>query len=131
MNKVIDVVAAVIKNSEGKVLIGKRNFKKALGGFWEFPGGKIEPGETREEAIVREIKEELCIDIKADKYLSEKEFVYPSRTINLIAISCTHLSGNIKATEHEDLKWVSKEELNNFEFAPADYFIVDKLKENM
>ena len=131
MAKVINVVAAVIKNSEGKVLIAQRCLKKAQGGLWEFPGGKIEPNETREHAIVREIKEELFIDISADKYLSEKEFVYPEKTINLIALACTHLSGEIKPTEHEDIKWVTKEELNNYEFAPADYFIVNNLKENM
>lgn len=131
MDKVINVVAAVIKNSEGKVLIAKRCLKKDQGGLWEFPGGKIEPNETKEHAIEREIKEELCIDVKANKYLSEKEFIYPNKTINLIAIECIYLFGTINPTEHEDLKWVSKEELNNFEFAPADYFIVNKLKENM
>lgn len=64
----INVVAAVIKNDNGKILITQRNLKKSQGGWWEFPGGKIEQGETREEAIIREIKEELTIDIKVDSY---------------------------------------------------------------
>ena len=68
----INVVAAIITNSEGKILIAQRNFKKSQGGLWEFPGGKIEPNETPEEAIAREIKEELNMDIKCDNYFDEK-----------------------------------------------------------
>ena len=63
----LNVVAAVIENDDGNVLIARRNLKKVQGGLWEFPGGKIEPNETKEEAIIREIKEELTIDIKVDK----------------------------------------------------------------
>ena len=121
----IDVVAAVIKDKEGKILITKRNLKKDQGGLWEFPGGKIESNETREEAIIREIKEELDVDIKVDRYLAEKVFEYPEKTINLIALECFIVNGKIKLMEHEDYKWVNKEELDNYEFAPADMFIVE------
>ena len=121
----IDVVAAVIKDKEGKILITKRNLKKAQGGLWEFPGGKIESNETREEAIIREIKEELDVDVKVDRYLAEKVFEYPEKTINLIALECFIVNGKIKLMEHEDYKWVNKEELDNYEFAPADMFIVE------
>lgn len=124
----IDVVAAVIKDKEGKILITKRNLKKAQGGLWEFPGGKIEPNETRKNAIIREIKEELDVDIKVDKYLAEKEFIYPEKTINLIALECTITKGNIKLLEHEDYRWINKNNLEEYEFAPADTFIVKKLK---
>mgnify|MGYP004616124937 CR=1 FL=1 len=68
----INVVAAIIKNGEGKILITQRNLKKSQGGLWEFPGGKIEKGETREEAIIREIKEELTIEINVESYLGKK-----------------------------------------------------------
>jgi 8-oxo-dGTP diphosphatase len=123
----IDVVAAIITNDEGKILITQRNLKKLQGGLWEFPGGKIEKDETREEAIIREIKEELTIDIKVDEYLDEKIFNYPEKDINLIALKCSKINGDIKLTEHEDAKWVANEELDKFEFAPADMFIVEKL----
>lgn len=106
----------------------KRNLKKAQGGLWEFPGGKIEPNETRENAIIREIKEELDIDIEVNKYLGEKVFNYPEKDINLIALECRKVNGEIKLLEHEDYRVVSKNELDNFQFAPADLFIIDNLK---
>ena len=124
----INVVAAIIKNGEGKILITQRNLKKSQGGLWEFPGGKIEKGETREEAIIREIKEELTIEINVESYLGEKVFEYPEKSINLIALNCRVKSGNIYLTEHEEARWVKKEVLNSFEFAPADIFIVKKLQ---
>ncbi len=123
----IDVVAAIITNREGNFLITQRNFNKSQGGLWEFPGGKIEKNESRENAIIREIKEELNLDILVDKYIGEKVFNYPNKDINLIALKCSILSGNIKLTEHEDYKWSSSNELKNYNFAPADAFIVDKL----
>lgn len=124
----INVVAAVIKDDNGKILITQRNLKKSQWGLWEFPGGKIEQGETREEAIIREIKEELTIDIKVDSYFDEKVFNYPEKDINLIALECKKINGDIKLLEHEDYKWVNSSELENFEFAPAAIFIVEKLK---
>ena len=123
----INVVAGIIRNNEDEILIAKRNFKKSQGGLWEFPGGKIEKNETREDAIIREIKEELDIEIKVDKYFGEKNFQYPDKTINLIVLDCEITNGKIKLLEHEDAKWVKTVELKNFEFAPADVFIVDKL----
>ena len=124
----INVVAAVIKDENEKILITQRNLKKAQGGLWEFPGGKIEPNETRENAIVREIKEELDIDIEVKSYLSEKVFNYPEKDINLIALECKKINGEIRLLEHEDYKWVSKNELEKFEFAPADLFIIKRIK---
>lgn len=126
----INVVAAVIKDENEKMLITQRNLKKAQGGLWEFPGGKIEPNETRENAIIREIKEELDIDIEVKSYLSEKVFNYPEKDINLIALECKKVSGEIRLLEHEDYKWVPKNELDNFQFAPADLFIIEKIKYN-
>ena len=124
----INVVAAVIKDENEKILITQRNLKKAQGGLWEFPGGKIEPNETRENAIIREIKEELDIDIVVKCYLSEKVFNYPEKDINLIALECKKINGEIRLLEHEDYKLVSKNELDNFQFAPADLFIVERIK---
>ena len=123
----IDVVAAVIQNEEGKILIAQRNLKKSQGGLWEFPGGKIEPNETKEKAIIREIKEEMDIDIETKKFIDQKVFNYPDKDINLIAIECKQIKGDIKLNEHEDIKWVNKNELRNFNFAPADEFIVQAI----
>lgn len=125
----INVVAAVIKDENGKILIAQRNSKKSQGGLWEFPGGKIELNETKENAIIREIKEELDIDIQVENYLSENVFKYPENDINLIALECKMINGNIKLLEHEDYKWVNNSELENFEFAPADIFIIEKLRD--
>ena len=124
----INVVAAVIKDENGKILITQRNLKKAHGGLWEFPGGKIETNETRENAIIREIKEELDVDIEVESYLSEKVFNYPEKDINLIVLECKKINGEIRLLEHEDYKWVSKNELDNFKFAPADLFIIEKIR---
>ncbi len=126
----INVVAAVIKNEEGKILIAKRNLKKSQGGLWEFPGGKIEPNETKEEAIKREIKEEMNIDIEAKRLIDQKTFEYPEKKINLIAIECEQIKGKISLNEHEDAKWVRNNELKNYTFAPADEFIINSLLNN-
>ena len=123
----INVVAAVITDENNRILITQRNLKKSQGGLWEFPGGKIENGETREEAIIREIKEELDVNIKADKYIDEKVFNYPEKDINLIAMKCSIISGKILLKEHEDAKWVISSELVNYDFAPADEFIIDSI----
>lgn len=123
----INVVAAVIIDENGKILITQRNLKKSQGGLWEFPGGKIEPNETREEAIVRELREELNIDTKVEGYIDEKIFNYPEKDINLIALQCKILGGNMVLNEHEDAKWIDRKEFYNYEFAPADMFIVKNI----
>lgn len=123
----INVVGAIIRNKEGKILIAKRNLEKSQGGLWEFPGGKIEEGETKEHAIEREIKEELDMDIKADSLFDEHTFEYPNRTINLIVMNCTMIGDTYRALEHEELKWVNEDEMKEYEFAPADVYFTEKL----
>ena len=124
----INVVAAVITDEHGKILIAQRNLNKSQGGLWEFPGGKIELNETKEEAIVREIKEELNMEIKVEYYIGEKSFTYPTKEINLIALKCSKVSKNYEVLEHENIAWITKEEINKYEFAPADIFIVNSIK---
>ena len=123
----IDVVAAVIKNQEGKYLITQRNFKKVQGGLWEFPGGKVEENETKEHAIEREIKEELTLNIKAKEILGEKVCDYTERSINLMAVHCEKISGEVILNEHEAYAWVTPDKFKDYEFAPADDFIVKLL----
>lgn len=123
----INVVAAVIADESGKILITQRNLKKSQGGLWEFPGGKIELNETSEDAIIRELKEELNIDVKVEGYIDEKIFNYPEKDINLIALKCNILGGNMVLNEHEDARWIDRDELTNYNFAPADMFIVKNI----
>lgn len=122
----IQVVAAIIFN-HNEVLIAKRNKEKRLGGFWEFPGGKIEKGETPEESLRREIKEELDIEIKIIDKFGENVYDYQDFEINLIAYKAEIASGRIVAKEHEAWQWVKIEELGVYEFAPADVVFVEKL----
>ena len=123
----IDVVAAIITNKEGKILIAQRSLKKAQGGLWEFPGGKIEKNESKEDAIVREIKEELNMNIICDGYFDKKIYEYPDKIINLIALKCTMIGESYDVLEHEQIAWITKEEFENYEFAPADIYFVEKI----
>ena len=123
----MDVVAAIIENNDGDILIAKRNLKKAQGGLWEFPGGKIEKNESADDAIKREIKEELNIDIEINKWLIEKKYEYPERTINLILCSAKWIGGDLNLFEHEDSKWIKKEDIFKYEFAEADSEIINEI----
>lgn len=123
----INVVGAIIRNKDGKILIAKRNLQKSQGGLWEFPGGKIEENESKEDAIVREIKEELSMDIRCDSLFDEHAFEYTDKTINLIVLNCTMISDSYEVLEHEDVKWVSESDMKNFDFAPADVYFVNRL----
>ena len=125
----MDVVAAIIENNDGDILIAKRNSKKSQAGLWEFPGGKIEKNESADDAIKREIKEELNIDIEINKWLIEKRHEYPEKTINLILCSAKWIGGELDLSEHEDSKWIKKEDIFNFQFADADKEIINEIFE--
>lgn len=123
----IRVVAAIIRNNQNEIFIAQRNQNKSQGGLWEFPGGKIEPNETEKQAIIREIKEELDMDIIViDKY-TEIIYEYPNKTINLIALNCQMKNNHYTLLEHQDCAWTIQSNLNNYDFAPADKIIVSKL----
>ena len=96
---------------------------------WEIPGGKLEPGETPEQCIVREIKEELATDVKADKILGVVDYDYPNFHLTMHCILCTIVSGDLKLLEHEAAKWVSKETLRSVDWLPADKLILDKIEQ--
>lgn len=115
----IEVVAGIIYK-EDKFLIAQRNLKKSQGGFWEFPGGKVEQGETYEEALKREIKEEFDADIEVKEYVGENIHHYPEKDIKLIFYKAELLSNTIKLLEHEDFRWITKESKDKFEFSGAD-----------
>lgn len=96
---------------------------------WEFPGGKLEPGETPEECIVREIREELATEVRAERILGVVDYDYPSFHLTMHCILCTIVSGKLQLLEHEAAKWVNKETLRSVDWLPADQLILDKIEE--
>jgi len=124
----IDVVAAILENEKNEILIAKRKKDKILGGFWEFPGGKVEKDETPEQGLIRELKEEMSIGIRVVEYIGENIHHYERGSINLIAFKARILSGDIKLVDHEEYIWIGIDQLNNYKLAPADIFIIDLLQ---
>lgn len=127
--KEIKVVAAIIQK-ENKILATKRGYGEFIN-MWEFPGGKIESGETKEQALVREIKEELNIEISVDKFAIDIEYQYPNFYLFMSCFMCSIKEGSIELLEHNDGKWITKEELNTLNWLPADIDAVNYLKENL
>lgn len=124
--KKIEVVASIIKKGH-KIFCAQRNLSKSMGGKWEFPGGKIEIGETREEALVREIREEFDSDIEVNEYLMTVEHDYPTFHITMHAYLCTLLNGELYLKEHNDSVWLEKNQINELDWADADMPIVNKI----
>ena len=127
--KTIKVVAAVIKRNN-KIFVTQRGYGEFKDG-WEFPGGKVEKGETKEEALIREIKEELDTVIKVDSYLDTIEYDYPDFHLSMDCFVCSIVEGHLVLKEHEDSKWIKKEEIDTLNWLPADFVIIDKVKEMM
>ena len=127
--KEIKVVAAIIQK-ENKILATKRGYGEFIN-MWEFPGGKIESSETKEQTLVREIKEELNIEISVDKFALDIEYQYPNFYLFMSCFMCSIKEGSIELLEHNDGKWITKEELNTLNWLPADIDAVNYLKENM
>ena len=126
----IKVVAALIKKAD-KVLIAKRaTGNPMVYGKWEFPGGKVEANESEKNAIEREIFEEFELKIVAEKYLVNNIFEYPNKTIDLRLYECKYLSGEFKLHDHYEYKWVSPQELLEYDLAPADIPLAEYVKEN-
>jgi 8-oxo-dGTP diphosphatase len=117
------VTCAIIEN-EGLVLVFQRSSTMSLPLKWEFPGGKIEGEETEEECIIREIKEELSLDIKVSNRLNSSIFDYPNFSIELIPFLARQIGGHIVLNEHSDYKYIEKDELLNLDWAEADIPVV-------
>ena len=123
----IDVAAALIFR-DGKLLITQRPSGSPLGGLWEFPGGKREPGETFERCLVREIREELDVEISVNRRFESVTHAYPEKTIHLEFFICRLVSGEPQAIGCAGLKWVTAAELKDHAFPPADAQLLDKLQ---
>jgi mutator protein MutT len=122
----INVTAALIFQ-DGNILITKRPPGYHLAGMWEFPGGKQEPDESLEDCLEREIKEELDIEIRADRLFSTVRHEYEKKIVSLYFFECRHLSGDPKPVEFQEIKWVKPEDLNLYEFPPPDQEIIELL----
>ena len=122
----IQVSCAIIVNSIGKVLVTQRSALMPLPLKWEFPGGKIEDNETAEECLIREIKEELNIEIEITGSLSPNDHQYPDKLIRLIPFICRHKDVEIVLKEHADYKWLDVKDLLDLDWAEADVPIVKR-----
>lgn len=128
--KKVTVCAGVIFN-QGKILIAQRRLDKSLGGLWEFPGGKIEPGETPDETLKREIKEEFDIDIQVGRYLMETEHEYPDFCLKMYVYQGDwDGKGEIHICDHEQYRFVDLHEIEEFEMPGADVPVLDFIKEH-
>ena len=127
MNKTIHVVAALIRDDFGKFLICQRPANKARALLWEFVGGKVESGENPADALVRECTEELAITVLPTEVFCELTHEYDDVTVRLTLFMATIASGTPQKLEHNDIRWVTANEMQNFDFCPADYTILQKI----
>lgn len=129
--KTVKVVAAIIKavNENGETIIfaTQRGYGDFKGG-WEFPGGKIESGETPQEALKREIIEELDTEVSVGELMDTVEYDYPQFHLSMDCFLCQIVRGNLVLKEHEAARWLTKDELNNVEWLPADITLIEKIR---
>ncbi len=125
--KTVKVVAAIIIH-ENKIFATQRGYGEFKDG-WEFPGGKVEPGETPQEALVREIKEELDIEIEVKDFLETVEYDYPEFHLSMDCFFCAISSGDLVLKEHEAAKWLTVETLDSVDWLPADQGLIEGIRE--
>lgn len=123
----LEVVAALIWKND-RFLACQRPAHKARGLLWEFAGGKVEPGETKEQALIRECKEELGVDLEVGQVFLQVTHAYPDLTVHLTLFQAKIVSGTLQKLEHEDLRWITVNEIDQYDFCPADQVILEHLK---
>jgi mutator protein MutT len=121
------VVAAAIIQQEEKILLTRRKPDSVLGGFWEFPGGKQEPGETLECCLRREVKEELGVEIGEPQVFHSLRYQYPEQAVELHFFTCSIIQGHPQPLDCAEIAWVHKAELISYEFPPADISVLTRL----
>ena len=127
--KSIDVVAAIIVQ-DGKILGTQRGLGE-FAGWWEFPGGKIEPGETPEEALVREIQEELGATVAIDKLLTVVDYDYPTFHLHMHCFICHVEEGDLELHEHSAASWLDAKSIDSVNWLPADVAVIEQIKEEV
>ena len=123
----VEVVAALIRQND-KFLICQRPAHKARGLLWEFVGGKVEPGETKKQALIRECKEELAITVSVGNIFMDVFHEYPDLTVHLTLFHASIAEGAPQMLEHNDIRWITVDEIDQYAFCPADESILNKLK---
>ena len=127
---VVTVIAALVE-IDNKILIARRKEGDAPSiGKWEFPGGKIEEGETERQAVEREMQEEFGVKVEAQDYITSSIWDYPTRTIEVRLYRCKYIEGDFHLYDHLEIKFVTKEELSDYDFVPADKAFAKFLREN-
>jgi len=121
------IVTAAVIEREGKVLLARRKKGDRLERKWEFPGGKLEPGESPESCLARELREEFGIESEVLEFVCSSQYVYPHGAIDLRAYRVRHVAGSFAQNSHEEIAWVSPEELLSYDLSPADIPIAEKL----
>ncbi len=122
-----EVVAALIWDG-ARFMACQRPAHKARGLMWEFVGGKVEPGETKQQALVRECREELAVTVSVGDVFMEVEHIYPDLTVHLTLFHASILEGEPQKLEHNDIRWITVDEIDQYEFCPADEEILERLK---
>ncbi|SFE68259.1 8-oxo-dGTP diphosphatase [Paenibacillus algorifonticola] len=127
----LEVAAAIISNEQNQLLIARRKKGKSQEGLWEFPGGKIEQGESAQSCLRRELLEEMQIEILPQEWFGVNDHYYGATHIRLVAYKATYVSGEIILVDHDDYRWAHREELKGYSFAPADIKFVEMLEKEM
>ncbi len=126
MKETVEVVASVIKKNN-LILCTRRPTSKKFPGYWEFPGGKVEKGETKEEALIREIKEELDVKIKVNSLIAVIDYEYHDFLLKMYVYDCILLEEDIVLLEHQEMKWLKKENLDSLNWLPSDLELIKML----
>lgn len=127
IKKIVHVVGAIIENEQKEILCALRGPEMTLPNYWEFPGGKVEQGESKEEALKREIQEELGCTIEVYEHIEDTTYEYEKVIVRLETFMAKVVSGSPVASEHAELKWMTRQELPSLNWAPADIPAIEKL----